>query len=105
MYDDAVFDKIFDLCFMADKEGFTSVADALELVLDVYLMEEAQLKTLANLSFKSRRHAEQCAEWVDDADQDTAHSLRQDSPAFGWSMSSFPLLQLGQSKRSATSAM
>ena len=101
--DDAIFDTVFALCMTADEAGFSFVADALELVLDVYLMEEAQMNESINVAFKSRRRAEQIAKWNIDAAEDTAHFAEQNALIIGWNMSNFPLLQARQSERRKTS--
>lgn len=81
--DDPIFDAIFALCNAADDEGFTFVADALELVLDVYLLEREQMN-LPEPMFRSKRAERQreLVEWVADSNQDLL---------VGWSMNTFPL--------------
>lgn len=100
--EDPIFDAIVVLCNAAEQDGFVSVADALELVLDVYLMERAQLFPPEPV-FQSKRA--ELAEWRSALSEDAPASCQsppsppqngqiQDIPVVGWSATSFPLLKI-----------
>lgn len=60
--DETLFEAIIALCYAAEEEGFDSVAQGLELVLDVYLMERKEVFGLEPVFVSQRtRQAERIA--------------------------------------------
>lgn len=86
--DDPIFDAVFALCFAAEDAGYDAVAQALELVLDVYLLERREIYGL-DWKFVSCRseQAQQVAAFQE--------ALDEASPVVGWSASFFPLQHVG----------
>ncbi|MFT7135573.1 MAG: hypothetical protein ACI80I_001570 [Akkermansiaceae bacterium] len=86
--DNTIFDAITVLLYAAEQDGFTSSDDALELVLDVYLLEREQMYPSIPV-FRSKRAETMRAidDWTDDLVQDATPEA-----AIGWSMNIFPLM-------------
>lgn len=85
--DDPIFDAIVVLCQAAENDGFVSVADALELCLDVYLLEREQRK-IPDPIFRSVRA--DISAWTADLEEDT-HSVASTHAPVAWSSHLFPL--------------
>lgn len=86
--DEPLFDSVFALVMAAEADGFEAVAQALELVLDVYL-KEREVVFGTGVEFVSCRssHDRDVAAFEADA-------LDDQSSVAAWSVSHFPLARV-----------